>query len=159
MASMAKIIVVGNLGRDGELKYLGSGTPVIDFPVAVNERWRDQSGNQQEHTQWFRVSLFGKQAESLKPYLLKGKLIYADGRLRVREYTDREGNQRYSCDVRADNVQLLGGRRDEGPANEGGPGGGSSYGGGGGPSGGGGGPATPPNSGDDPGFQDDDVPF
>ena len=152
MASLAKIIVVGNLGRDGELKYLGSGTPVLDFPLAVNERWRDQSGNQQESTQWFRISLFGRQAETLKPYLLKGKQVYVDGRLRIREYTDREGKQRYSCDVKADNVQLLGSRRDEGPGasnDTGFSGGGES----------GGGPASPPNSGDDPSYNDDDVPF
>jgi single-strand DNA-binding protein len=150
--SLAKVFVVGNLGRDAELKYLGSGTPVLEFPVAANEKWRDQSGNMQEHTQWFRISLFGRQAESLKPYLLKGKQVFVDGRLRVREYTDREGKQRYSCDVRADNIQLLG-RRDEGPA----PSGENNYGSGGSASGSGGG--TPQNAGEDPSFSDDDVPF
>ncbi|HHN75428.1 MAG TPA: single-stranded DNA-binding protein [Acidobacteria bacterium] len=110
MASMAKITIIGNLGRDAELKYLGSGTPVAEFSVATNEQWKDRSGNPQEHTQWFRISLWGKQAESLKPYLLKGKQVYVDGRLRVREYNDRDGNKRFSCDVRADTIQLLGGR-------------------------------------------------
>jgi single-strand DNA-binding protein len=155
--SLAKVFIVGNLGRDAELKYLGSGTPVLEFPVAANERWRDQSGNMQEHTQWFRVSIFGRQAESLKPYLLKGKQVFADGRLRVREYTDREGKQRYSCDVRADNIQLLG-RRDEGPPSSGEGGYGGTGGGGGGSAGGQSGGA-PPNAGEDPSFNDDDVPF
>ncbi|MDQ7007730.1 MAG: single-stranded DNA-binding protein [Acidobacteriota bacterium] len=113
MASMAKITIIGNLGRDAELKYLGSGTPVAEFSVATNEQWKDRNGNPQEHTQWFRISLWGKQAETLKPYLLKGKQIYVDGRLRVREYNDRDGNKRFSCDVRADTIQLLGGRGQE----------------------------------------------
>lgn len=151
MSSMAKVIIVGNLGRDAEMKYLGSGTPVLEFSVAANERWKDQAGNLQEHTQWFRVSLFGRQAESLKPYLLKGKSVYVDGRLRIREYTDREGQKRFSCDVRADTIQLVGRRED------------SNYEGGrdypsNGPSGGSSGNA-PSNQGDDPAFGDDDVPF
>jgi single-strand DNA-binding protein len=151
MSSMAKVIIVGNLGRDAEMKYLGSGTPVLEFSVAANERWKDQAGNLQEHTQWFRVSLFGRQAESLKPYLLKGKSVYVDGRLRIREYTDREGQKRFSCDVRADTIQLVGRREDSGhdggrdyPAN--GPSGGPSS-------------NAPSNQGDDPSYTDEDVPF
>lgn len=140
MASLAKITVIGNLGRDGELKYLPSGAAVLEFSVATNEQWTDRSGNRQEHTQWFRVSLWGKQAESLKPYLLKGKQVYVEGRLRVREYTDREGTKRFSCDVRADTIQLLGSR--------------------GGGAGEGDSPAPPGElQGDDGGFNDGDIPF
>jgi len=140
MASLAKITVIGNLGRDAELKYLPSGAAVLEFSVATNEQWTDRSGNRQEHTQWFRISLWGKQAESLKPYLLKGKQVYVEGRLRVREYTDREGAKRFSCDVRADTIQLLGGRG-AGAAEGGSP--------------------TPPGElqGDDGGFSDGDIPF
>jgi single-strand DNA-binding protein len=111
MASLAKVTVVGNLGRDAELKYTGSGTPLLEFSLATNEKWNDKSGNQKEHTQWFRATLWGRQAESLKQYLVKGKLVYVDGTLRAREYTDREGKNRTSLDIRVDQVKLLGGTR------------------------------------------------
>ncbi|MBP7149777.1 MAG: single-stranded DNA-binding protein [Acidobacteria bacterium] len=144
MASMAKVILVGNLGRDAELKYLPNGTPLLEFSIATNEKWTDRSGAQQEHTQWFRITLWGRQAESLKTYLLKGKLVYVDGRLRVRDFVDREGKTRYSLDVRADQVQMLGGG---GGVGAGGPRGSEEQ-------------AAPAElQGDDPHFSDEDIPF
>lgn len=114
MASLAKVTVVGNLGRDAELKYTGGGTALLEFSIATNEKWNDKSGNQKEHTQWFRATLWGRQAEALQQYLVKGKLVYIDGTLRAREYTDREGKNRTSLDVRVDQVKLLGGGRSGG---------------------------------------------
>ncbi len=110
MASLAKIILVGNLGRDAELKYTPSGAAVLEFTLAVNERSGDRGAGGTETTTWFRINLWGKQAETLKQYLVKGKQVYVDGRLRVREYTDRDGKNRTSLEVRADQIQLLGGR-------------------------------------------------
>ncbi len=110
MASLAKVTVVGNLGRDAELKYTPSGAPVLEFSIATNEKWSDRSGNQREHTQWFRASIWGKRGEALQQYLRKGQLVYVDGTLRAREYTDREGKNRTSLDIRVDQVELLGGR-------------------------------------------------
>jgi len=115
MASLAKVILVGNLGRDAEVRFTPSGTPLADFSLATNERWTDKNGTQQEHTQWFRVTVWGKQAEALKPYLTKGKQVYVDGTLRAREYTDRDGNRRTSLDVRATTITLLG-RAGDAPA-------------------------------------------
>ncbi|RMG44821.1 MAG: single-stranded DNA-binding protein [Acidobacteria bacterium] len=108
MASLAKVILIGNLGRDAELRRTPGGTTLADFSIATNERWTDKNGTQQEHTQWFRVTLWGRQAEALAPYLTKGKQVYVDGTLRAREYTDRDGNRRTSLDVRADTITLLG---------------------------------------------------
>jgi single-strand DNA-binding protein len=150
MASLAKITLVGNLGRDAELRYTPKQTPLLEFSLATNERWNDSSGQTHEHTQWFRCTLWGRQAESLKQYLLKGKQVYVDGKLRVRDYETKEGEKRYSLDVRVDTLQLLGG-------GGGGGGYGSSGGqgsGGGGSQGGGGG--APP---DDPAYGDEDIPF
>ena len=108
--SMAKVSIIGNLGRDAELRYLPSGLAVLDFSIAANERWTDRNGQQQENTTWFRISVFGKQADVLKQYLTRGKQVYIDGRLRMNEYTDRNGEKRFSLDVKADTVQLLGSR-------------------------------------------------
>ncbi len=108
--SMAKVSIIGNLGRDAELRYLPSGLAVLDFSIAANERWTDRNGQQQENTTWFRISVFGKQADVLKQYLTRGKQVYVDGRLRMNEYTDRNGEKRFSLDVKADTVQLLGSR-------------------------------------------------
>lgn len=107
---MAKVSIIGNLGRDAELRYLPSGLAVLDFSIAANERWTDRNGQQQENTTWFRISVFGKQADVLKQYLTRGKQVYVDGRLRMNEYTDRNGEKRFSLDVKADTVQLLGSR-------------------------------------------------
>jgi len=108
MASFNKVIIVGHLGRDQEMRYTPQGTAVSNFSIATTERRKDRSGEQQEITTWFRVSLWGKQAEAVAPYLVKGKQVYVEGRLRTDEYTDRDGNKRLSLEVTASDVQLLG---------------------------------------------------
>ncbi len=114
MGSLAKVILIGNLGRDAELKKTPSGTSVLEFSIATNERWNDREGNSQEHTQWFRVSLWGRRADALAQYLQKGKQVYVEGKLRARTYQGNDGQTRVSLDVRADDIQLLGTRADAG---------------------------------------------
>ena len=129
MASFNKIIIVGHLGRDQETRYTPQGTAVSNFSLATSERRKDKSGEQQDITTWFRVSLWGKQAENIGQYLLKGRQVYVEGRLRTEEYTDREGNKRMSLEVSATDVQLLG-SKGEGPMGGAPMGGGGSAGGG-----------------------------
>jgi single-strand DNA-binding protein len=107
MASFNKIIIVGYLGRDPELRYTPQGTPVCDFSIATTERRKDKSGEFQDHTTWFRVSLFGRQAEVASQYLSKGRQVYVEGALTQREYTDKEGNARTSLDVRGSDIQFI----------------------------------------------------
>ena len=140
MGSVNKVILVGNLGRDAELRYTPGGAAVANFSLATTETWTDKnSGQRQEHTEWHRVDVWGKQAETLQAYLLKGRQIYVEGSLRTRQWDDRDGNKRTSTDVRANRVVLLGkgdgaGRRVDGgedrseaatPAERGAPGGGA----------------------------------
>src|SRR5215212_11558487 len=106
--SFNKIILVGNLGRDPELRYTPQGTPVCSFTVATNERRKDRAGEMQDATTWFRVTLWGRQAETASQYLTKGRPIYVEGRLRVEEWTDRDGRQRYTLEVHATDMQFLG---------------------------------------------------
>ncbi|MBK6313422.1 MAG: single-stranded DNA-binding protein [Blastocatellia bacterium] len=121
MASFNKIIIVGHLGRDPELRYTPSGTAVCDFSMATSERkGRRDSGEGEEITTWFRVSLWGKQAELANQYLTKGKLVYIEGRLSQREYTDRDGNKRTSLEVNGTDMQFVGSRGDEMAAGAGG---------------------------------------
>jgi single-strand DNA-binding protein len=105
--SFNKIIIVGNLGRDPELRYTPQGTPVCNFSVATNERWRDTGGETQERTTWFRVATWRKLAEVANQYLKKGSQVYVEGRLAVREYTDRDGVLRTSLEVNATDIQFL----------------------------------------------------
>lgn len=107
MASFNKIIIVGYLGRDPELRYTPQGTPVCDFSIATTERRKDKSGEFQDQTTWFRVSLFGRQAEVASQYLSKGRQVYVEGTLTQREYTDKEGNARTSLDVRGSDIQFI----------------------------------------------------
>jgi len=111
--SFNKVILVGNLGRDPELRYTPQGTPVCHFTMATNERRKDKSGEMQDQTTWFRVTLWGRQAETASQYLTKGKQVYIEGRLRVEEYTDRDGKPRHSLEVNATDMQFIGGRADE----------------------------------------------
>jgi single-strand DNA-binding protein len=110
--SFNKIIVVGNLGRDPELRYTPQGNAVCSFSMASNEKRRDKAGEMQDVTTWFRITLWGNQAENAAKYLAKGRQVYIEGRLRVEEWTDREGNNRYSLEVNATEMQFLGGARD-----------------------------------------------
>ena len=111
MGSVNKAILVGNLGRDVELRYTPGGAALANLSVATTEVWNDRSGQRQEKTEWHRVVVWGKQAETLQEYLLKGRQIYVEGRLQTRKWDDRDGNTRYTTEVRADRVVLLG-RRD-----------------------------------------------
>lgn len=112
--SFNKIILVGNLGRDPELRYTPQGTPVCSFTMATNEKRKDKVGEMQDVTTWFRVTLWGRQAEAASQYLTKGRPVYIEGRLRVEEWTDRDSKQRYTLEVHATEMQFIGSRGDEG---------------------------------------------
>src|SRR3954454_1593046 len=109
MGSVNKVILVGNLGRDAELRYTPGGAPIAKFSIATTEMWNDKAGQRQERTEWHNIDLWGKQAETLSEYLVKGKQVYVEGRLQTDEYTDKEGTKRKSTKVRCDRVVLLGG--------------------------------------------------
>lgn len=106
--SFNKIIVVGNLGRDPELRYTPQGQAVCNFSVATSEKKRDKAGELQEITIWFKVTTWGKQAETASKYLTKGKPVYIEGRLRVDEWTDRDGKNRHTLEVNASDLHFLG---------------------------------------------------
>ena len=142
-----KVILVGNLGNDPEVRYSQSGSALTTISVATSESWKDKDGNMQERTEWHRVKFFGRLAEIAGEYLKKGGQVYIEGRLRTEKYTDKAGIEKYSTDIIADEMQMLGGKpggmggegggeRAERPARSGGGGG---YGGGGGRGAGGGG--------------------
>lgn len=114
MGSVNKVILVGNLGRDAELRYTPGGAAVATLNLATTEVWNDKSGQRQEKTEWHRIVLWGKTAETLSEYLLKGRQIYVEGRLQTRQWEDRDGNKRYTTEVRSDRVVLLSGRGEGG---------------------------------------------
>jgi single-strand DNA-binding protein len=152
MGSVNKVILVGNLGRDAELRYTPGGAAVATLNMATTEVWNDKGGQRQEKTEWHRIVLWGKTAESLNEYLTKGKQIYVEGRLQTRQWDDKDGNKRYTTEIRGDRVVLLGG----------GGGGGGSRGGGaarGGASEEMGGHSAPGPDGPDQPLTDDDIPF
>ena len=109
MASVNKVILIGNLGKDAELRYTPGGAAVSTFSLATTEVWNDKNQQRQEKTEWHRVVLWGKTAESLQEYLTKGKQIYVEGRLQTRSWDDKDGNKRYTTEIRGDRVVLLGG--------------------------------------------------
>ena len=119
MGSVNKAILVGNLGRDIEIRYTSGGTAVATLSLATTDMWTDKGGQRQEKTEWHRVVLWGKTAETLQEYLLKGRQIYVEGRLQTRQWDDRDGNKRYTTEIRADRVVLLGGRGAGGGASRG----------------------------------------
>jgi single-strand DNA-binding protein len=120
-----KVILVGNLGADPEVKYTAGGTAICTLSVATSESWKDkQTGEQQERTEWHRVKLFGRLAEIAGEYLKKGRQVYVEGSIRTDKYTDKEGVQRYSTDIIGNEMQMLGGNEGGG---SGGGGGGGSY--------------------------------
>ena len=168
-----KVILVGHLGADPDMRYTPSGQGVCELRLATSESWNDKNGQRQERTEWHRIVVWGKRAEVCSKYLAKGRQVFVEGRIQTRTYDDKDGNKRYITEIIANDVQFLGGgrdggggggggggrgRSDDGPpppsdgdfAGYGGGGGGGGYGGGGpgggGPGGGGGGP-------------DDDIPF
>ncbi len=111
--SFNKIIVIGNLGRDPELRYTPQGNAVCNFSVATSEKKRDKAGEMQEITTWFRVTTWNKQAENASKYLTKGRPVYVEGRLRIEEWQDRDGKNRYTLEVNATDLQFLGGGQNE----------------------------------------------
>ena len=175
MASVNKVILVGNLGRDPEVRYTAEGSAITSISVATTSTWKDRnSGERREETEWHRVTFFNRLAEIAGEYLKKGRSVYIEGRLKTRKYPDANGVEKYATDIIAEQMQMLGGREGGGGGGDfGGDGGGRSggnygggsgggYGGGGsrgGASAGGGAPAggnRPAPTFDD---MDDDIPF
>ena len=109
-----KVILVGNLGQDPDTRYMPSGVAVTNISVATSEQWKDkQSGAQQERTEWHKVAFFGRLAEIAAEYLRKGSQVYVEGKLRTRKWQDRDGNDRWTTEVIADEMQMLGGRQQQ----------------------------------------------
>ncbi|HTD05817.1 single-stranded DNA-binding protein [Undibacterium sp.] len=112
MASVNKVIIVGNLGRDPETRYMPSGDAITSITVATTDKWKDRaSGDQKEATEWHRISFFGKLAEIAGQYLKKGSQVYVEGKLKTRKYTDKDGVEKYATDIVADTMQMLGSRQ------------------------------------------------
>jgi single-strand DNA-binding protein len=147
MASVNKVILIGNLGRDPEIRYTQAGEPIANFTLATNEVWNDKSGQRQERTEWHRVEVFGKTAQVVRDYLTKGRQVYLEGQIRYEEWTDKDGNKRNTTRIRVSGpnskLVLLGGRGEGGPPSR---------------SGGGAAPEGGPE-GDDFQATDEDVPF
>jgi single-strand DNA-binding protein len=119
MASINKVILIGNLGRDPETRYSADGAPITNVTIATTERWKDKtSGEMKEVTEWHRVAFFGRLAEIAGEYLRKGRQVYVEGKLRTRKWTDKDGNERYTTEIIADEMKMLGSR--EGGAGAGG---------------------------------------
>ncbi|HWT16212.1 MAG TPA: single-stranded DNA-binding protein [Patescibacteria group bacterium] len=165
-----KVIIVGNLGADPETRYSQGGMAITQIRVATSESWKDkQTGENQERTEWHRVKFFGKLAEIAGEYLRKGSQVYVEGALRTDKYTDKDGIERYSTDIIADEMQMLGGKPGAGegggmsrerPERGNAPRGGGNYGGGGAPDrGAGGGQRAPANQQGGAAMDDDEIPF
>ncbi len=138
MASVNKVILIGNLGKDPELRYTPGGQAVASFPLATSEKWRDKEGVMQDNTEWHNIVVWGRQAETAKEYLAKGRQVYIEGRIQTRSWEDKDGNKRYTTEIVALRVQFLGSRG----------------------SGGGGGGEMPPDAPQpDLAEEDDDLPF
>ncbi len=119
MASVNKVIIIGNLGKDPEVRYLPSGSAICNITVATSRQWKDKtSGDRQEETEWHRITFFDRMAEIAGEYLKKGRPVYVEGRLKTRKYTDKDGVEKYATDIVATEMQRLGGR--EGGGDEGG---------------------------------------
>ena len=149
-----KVIIVGNLGQDPDTRYMPSGSAVTNMTVATNESWKDkQTGEQKDRTEWHKVAMFGRLAEISAEYLRKGSQVYIEGKLRTRKWQDQNGNDRYTTEIIADEMQMLGGRGGAGGGGMGGGGGGGNFQRNDGP------PANnPPPQGSSDDF-DDDIPF
>lgn len=156
-----KVIIVGNLGKDPETRYMPSGSAVTNLRIATTESWKDkQSGDQQERTEWHAVAMFGRLAEIAAEYLRKGSQVYIEGKLRTRKWQDKEGKDRYTTEIVADEMQMLGSKGGGGAGAGAGMGGNASAGGNAGAGGGQQRPAAVNDSdGGPPGDFDDDIPF
>lgn len=152
MAGVNKVILVGNLGRDPEVRYTKSGQAVASFSLATSESWKGKDGNKEEKTEWHRIVAWGKLGEICGEYLNKGKQVYIEGRLQTREWDDKDGNKRSTTEIVANNMTMLGqaggggnqGYSDNGPSSSSSPASGSSS-------------SSGSSGGDD--FEDDDIPF
>lgn len=147
MASLNKVQLIGNLGKDPELRYTGSGQAVANFSLATSERWVTKENEKQERTEWHRVVVWGKQGENCAKYLKKGRSVYVEGRIQTREWKDKDGQTRYTSEIVAVHVLFLGGRDEAG--------GGSSY----GESEPWAGQSPPESTNYNESFSDDDIPF
>lgn len=159
-----KVILIGNLGADPDTRYSASGTAMCSVSLATSESWKDkQTGEMQDRTEWHRVKFFGKLAEIAGEYLKKGRQVYIEGSIRSSKYTDKEGVERWSTDIIANNMQMLGGRDEGGSGGEGGGGyrqrAPQQQRSSGAPQGGGQRQQPPPPPQDNGGFEDDDIPF
>lgn len=127
MASVNKVILVGNLGRDPEIRYLPSGEPVANITLATSSKYKSKTGEMVEETEWHRVTFFGKLAEIVSQYLKKGRSVYVEGRIKTRKYTDKDGVEKYTTEIMASDMTMLGSREGTGGGDEGGGGGGGGY--------------------------------
>ncbi|MGA9164218.1 MAG: single-stranded DNA-binding protein [Thiobacillus sp.] len=116
MASVNKVILVGNLGRDPEMRYLPSGDAVANLAIATTDKYKDKTGQMVEATEWHRVAFFGRTAEVCGQYLKKGSQVYVEGSLKTRKYTDKDGVEKYATEIRGDRMQMLGGKAGGGMA-------------------------------------------
>ena len=110
MASINKVILIGNIGKDPEVRYMPSGDAMVNLTLATTDTWKDKSGEKQERTEWHRVAIFGKLAEIAGEYLKKGSQVYFEGSLKTRKWTNKEGQDQYTTEIIADKMQMLGGR-------------------------------------------------
>ena len=110
MASLNKVMLIGSLGRDPEIRYMPNGDAACNLSVATSESWKDKSGEKQERTEWHRISMFGKLAEIAGQYLAKGSSVYLEGKLQTRKWTDKDGVDKYTTEIIADRMQMLGGK-------------------------------------------------
>ena len=116
MAGVNKVILIGNLGKDPELRYTPGGQAVASFSLATGEKWRDKDGNLQDRTEWHNIVVWGRMAENAKEYLSKGRPVYIEGRIQTRSWDDKDGNKRYTTEIVTQRMQFLGGRGDQGSA-------------------------------------------
>lgn len=119
MASVNKVILIGNLGRDPEVRYMPDGGAITNISIATTENWKDKNGEKQEKTEWHRVAFFGKLAEIAGEYLKKGSQVYVEGRLQTRKWQDKDGNDKYTTEIVADRMQMLGSRQGMGGGDRG----------------------------------------
>ena len=113
MASINKVFLIGNLGADPEVRFTSEGRAVANFRIATSEVWTDKSGQRQESTEWHRIVVWGKQAETCGEYLKKGRSVCVEGKIRTQEWQDRDGNRRFTTEIVADRVTFLGGRQSD----------------------------------------------
>ena len=126
MAGVNKAILVGNLGRDPELRTTPNGQSVVNFTLATSETWTDKSGERVERTEWHRIVVWGRTAETCAQYLSKGRTVYVEGRIQTREWEDKDGNKRYTTEINANTVNFIGPRSSGGGESRDGPSGGTS---------------------------------